>query len=480
MSDLIKIGKAITDFREDEDDFNNNNNNNNNDDKEKKLKDGTSDDIHIPVVFNEGEDEDDEEFVPEIGDEEDDEEKDDEEIIGKDTEMTDSLIQKKDEKQNEDSSLDLNPRDIGAYWLQKELSKFFNDPLQSQKITSDILDVLSKSTSQDRDCENDLVNILDFDRFDFIKLLLKNRWKIVYCTKLGRAQNDIEKNKIEEEMKSDQKLSIILQSLKGKSNESNKSEFSKGLSKEVFNLSRNKEKISKQSQSQQLQQQDNMKITSTSAEIFSVEHRNHSVLDLDSLSFNQGGHLMTNKQCKLPPGSFRQSKKGYEEVHVPGLKSPPFSSDESLIKISSLPEWAQKGFDGVKTLNRIQSRLYKASFEGHDNLLICAPTGSGKTNVAMLTMLHTIGLYMDQKSKIVSLDQFKIVYVAPMKSLVQEMVFNFGKRLKEYGITVRELTGDQALTKQQISETQVIVTTPEKWDIITRKTGDRTYTQLLN
>lgn len=29
------------------------------------------------------------------------------------------------------------------------------------------------------------------------------------------------------------------------------------------------------------------------------------------------------------------------------------------------------------------------------------------------------------------------------------------------------------------SASQVIVTTPEKWDIVTRKSGDRTYTQLV-
>lgn len=33
-----------------------------------------------------------------------------------------------------------------------------------------------------------------------------------------------------------------------------------------------------------------------------------------------------------------------------------------------------------------------------------------------------------------------------------------------------ELTGDHQLTKQQIHDTQVIVCTPEKYDIITRKT----------
>ena len=42
-----------------------------------------------------------------------------------------------------------------------------------------------------------------------------------------------------------------------------------------------------------------------------------------------------------------------------------------------------------------------------------------------------------------------------------------------------ELTGDHQLSKQQINVTQVNVCTPEKWDIITRKAGDRTYTQLV-
>ena len=38
---------------------------------------------------------------------------------------------------------------------------------------------------------------------------------------------------------------------------------------------------------------------------------------------------------------------------------------------------------------------------------------------------------------------------------------------------VRELTGDMSLTKGEIEDTQVIVVTPEKWDIITRKSGEQ-------
>ena len=37
---------------------------------------------------------------------------------------------------------------------------------------------------------------------------------------------------------------------------------------------------------------------------------------------------------------------------------------------------------------------------------------------------------------------------------------------------MRELTGDMQLSKKELAETQVIVTTPEKWDVITRKGGD--------
>lgn len=40
-------------------------------------------------------------------------------------------------------------------------------------------------------------------------------------------------------------------------------------------------------------------------------------------------------------------------------------------------------------------------------------------------------------------------------------------------IDVRATTGDMQLTRQEIAETQIIVTTPEKWDVVTRKpTGE--------
>lgn len=54
------------------------------------------------------------------------------------------------------------------------------------------------------------------------------------------------------------------------------------------------------------------------------------LLDLDSISFHQGGLLMSNKNCELPQGSFITSYEGYEEVHVPALKAKPYEAGEDI------------------------------------------------------------------------------------------------------------------------------------------------------
>ena len=97
----------------------------------------------------------------------------------------------------------------------------------------------------------------------------------------------------------------------------------------------------------------------------------------------------------------------------------------------------------------------------------------------MICILRETGKYLNKDFKTVRKDEFKIVYIAPMKSLVREIVLKFSKRLSYYGITVAELSGDQQLSKEQIANTTIIVTTPEKWDIITRKGMDRSYAQLV-
>ena len=42
---------------------------------------------------------------------------------------------------------------------------------------------------------------------------------------------------------------------------------------------------------------------------------------------------MANKRCQLPTGSFRKTKKGYEEIHVPAQKSKPFEVKEVHVHV---------------------------------------------------------------------------------------------------------------------------------------------------
>lgn len=356
------------------------------------------------------------------------------------------------------SSTHLDPALVDAYWLQRQLSRHFKDPRECQKAAESVLEKLGDKNTDERDLENTLVVLLDYDfqKFDIVRNLLQNRFKIYLCTKLARAASEEEKSSILEDARKNELFSEVIDEMENGPRDARRQHRSSADASSSG-------------------------ASSSGIRAMAVDERQPSkrqLVDLESLSFAQEGHLMSNKKCKLPPGSFRTSKRGYEEVHVPAPVTPKFGQDEKLISIEEIPEWARPAFKNMKHLNRVQSRLYEAALYGADNLLLCAPTGAGKTNVAMLTILHELGLHRNADGSL-DLEGFKIVYVAPMKALVQEVTANFSNRLEPFGISVRELTGDQQLTKQQIADTQIIVTTPEKWDIVTRKSGDRTYTSLV-
>lgn len=74
----------------------------------------------------------------------------------------------------------------------------------------------------------------------------------------------------------------------------------------------------------------------------------------------------------------------------------------------------------------------------------------------MLTIMNELSKHRNEVTGQFDLNSFKIIYIAPMKALVQEMVGNFSSRLRSFGIKVGELTGDAQMTKQQISETSTL------------------------
>jgi activating signal cointegrator complex subunit 3 len=201
------------------------------------------------------------------------------------------------------------------------------------------------------------------------------------------------------------------------------------------------------------------------------------------LQIAQTSAYIAGSKILLPENVTRNETRAYEEVHIPATDSISKMDPEKfrgrkeevciqpLLKCSTLDEIGQIAFRNVKTLNRIQSIVFDMAYNTNQNLLICAPTGAGKTNIAMLTVVNQIKKHFVEG--VLRKDEFKIVYIAPMKALAAEMVENFSKRLEPLGIVVKELTGDMQLSKQEILETQMLVTTPEKWDVVTRKSlGD--------
>lgn len=450
FSELINIGRRITDYKIES--------------TEEAKEDAANaaaidEDLGVNLVF-EAEEETTEQDLDHVKEESDDEEgADARQDLLIETKVDDSAMEVEELKKKSD----LDARSIDAFWLQRKLSDFYKDAHTSQRISDDVFAALSDLAVDDRNTENKLVLLLDYDKFDLIRLLLRNRHKVVYCTKLARARNEKEKKDIHNEMLGNANLRPILEEI---TRTTSISERSIDLERKLMTEARS---LAKQKADDDMAARD--------ADPFWAK-RAKAVLDLDALSFERGAHFMANKECKLPKKSEVINKKGYQEVHIPPLKAKPLEAGEKLVAVADMPDWCRPAFQKMNSLNRVQSKVYETALLSAENMLLCAPTGAGKTNVAVLTILREIGLHRLEDGSI-DKDAFKVVYVAPMKALVQEMVQNLGQRLLSLGITVKELTGDQQLTKAQIQDTQVIVTTPEKWDIITRKSGDRTYTQLV-
>ena len=155
-----------------------------------------------------------------------------------------------------------------------------------------------------------------------------------------------------------------------------------------------------------------------------------------------GGSVLSlfGTRYTLPARSERTDNKDYEEISIPIKEVPPNPATNKRRPISEFNDFAKRAFKGYDSLNRVQSIVFPIAFESNENMLVCAPTGAGKTDIAMPTVLRCIEQHMIEIGRIAKSD-FKIVYIAPMKALAAEIARKFSKRLESLGISVRELTG---------------------------------------
>ncbi|QHB08409.1 Hfm1 [Saccharomyces cerevisiae] len=113
----------------------------------------------------------------------------------------------------------------------------------------------------------------------------------------------------------------------------------------------------------------------------------------------------------------------------------------------------------------MQSEAFPSIYESNENCIISSPTGSGKTVLFELAILRLI------KETNSDTNNTKIIYIAPTKSLCYEMYKNWFPSF--VNLSVGMLTSDTSfLETEKAKKCNIIITTPEKWDLLTRRWSD--------
>ncbi|KAH3687866.1 hypothetical protein WICPIJ_001159 [Wickerhamomyces pijperi] len=145
-------------------------------------------------------------------------------------------------------------------------------------------------------------------------------------------------------------------------------------------------------------------------------------------------------------------------------------SHDQLVSTNMLADKTRNVFNFTH-FNPMQSKCFENIYHQDHNCVISSPTGSGKTvlfELAILRLLNTHG----------NVDNIKILYIAPTKALCIERQNDWNNKFSTFGLTVGTLTSDTGfLEADKVKKANIIITTPEKWDLMTRKWGD--YTKLF-
>ena len=91
--------------------------------------------------------------------------------------------------------------------------------------------------------------------------------------------------------------------------------------------------------------------------------------------------------------------------------APPIVQGISLVPVTRLPDRLRQVFS-FELFNAIQSTVFRAVYESDDNIVVSAPTGSGKTTIMELAVCRLVGS-REQGS-------YKVIYQAPTKALCAE------------------------------------------------------------
>jgi pre-mRNA-splicing helicase BRR2 len=147
------------------------------------------------------EDEDDEGEDGEEGDEGDRAQEDREEGKEQEIEVEEEEQEGKaaEEKQQQDKDL-IDLGQIDAQWLNRTLGEAFKESMAEEILELETRVMKILSLENPRECEKRLFGVLGVEKFELIRILVKNKWSVFFGSRLQQAQSESEREAIKREM----------------------------------------------------------------------------------------------------------------------------------------------------------------------------------------------------------------------------------------------------------------------------------------
>ena len=174
-------------------------------------------------------------------------------------------------------------------------------------------------------------------------------------------------------------------------------------------------------------------------------------------------HISSHSQSERP-GQFLSYDDHKDDMFASAAAAAEPSAEDiekfDLQPVSRLDPRFQPVFTQFKYFNQVQSEILDDILDTDHPLVVSAPTGTGKTVVFDLAIIRQLQLN-EQNAK--------SIYIAPIKALCSERYNDWTRRFGDFGTRILELTGDtDHESLDVIRNNDLIVTTPEKLDSITR------------